>query len=480
MVFLFMSKVRKTQSPDVSVLISGDRVPRDSGGTTRIHAGAVRKSGGDTSDPPISSDVYIPLRIKLALSFSFLIILMTGVAALYLVRHENSLLRLEAEKRLVSLTENLATNARDPLLSGNELRLGPVIESTVRDADVSYAYVMDHEGALLYHSDPGRMANGGGNAKSAEPPRGVIERRKEILVEGVKIGTAVVGMNIAYIQEAVSSAVYGVLLLLLVTTGAGIVGIFLLAGFHMKKIERLLHAVVEVGEGDLSARVETGGHDEIGLLARHFNTMVSRIETVHGDLERNFRETISALAAAVEARDAYTRGHCDRVARISEALGVRLGLPRETLDELRLAAILHDIGKIGTGQEVLVKTGPLEEDERCLMEEHSEVGSRILSSLSLLRDVGVYVRHHHERFDGTGYPDGLKGEAIPLPARIIALADAFDAMRTDRAYRTALNKGETLDRIRADSGTQFDPALVAAFMEMDKDGIIDRIWSDVP
>jgi len=482
-IFMVMSKVRKPATQAVSIAFNahatlhGTAASRTAPDATQ---GQSRdRTAGPAKEEP-ASDLYFPLRIKLAVSFSVLVLLMTGVAAWYLVRHENDLLRREAGKRLVSLTENLATNAQDPLLSGNELRLGPVIESTVQDEDVTYAYVMNHEGAILYHSEPGKMTGNNPPEESADPPRGVIEHRKPISVEGVKIGTAVVGMSIGYIQKAIESAIYGVLFLLLGTTAAGIVGIFLLSGYHMKKIERLLHAVVEVGEGHLNARVEAGGNDEIGLLAKHFNTMVSRIETAHGELERTFRETISALAAAVEARDSYTRGHCGRVARISERLGLRLGLDRETLDELELAAILHDIGKIGTGEHVLAKTGPLERDERGMMEKHPEVGSRILSSLSLLQKVGVYVRHHHERFDGTGYPDGLKGAAIPLPARIIALADAYDAMRTDRAYRRALSKSETLDRIRADSGTQFDPTLVAAFMEMDKDGVIDRIWSEVP
>jgi putative nucleotidyltransferase with HDIG domain len=255
-------------------------------------------------------------------------------------------------------------------------------------------------------------------------------------------------------------------------------GIFLLTGIHINRVELLEKAVQALGSGDLKVRVDDRSMDEVGRLSRGFNEMVSQLHRARKEIEKNFKETISALAEAVEAKDAYTRGHCDRVARISVAIAKRAGLDTACCLELELAAILHDVGKIGVGEGVVGKLGPLSKDETRDMRHHPEIGARILSPLSSLQSVGLYVRHHHEHYDGTGYPDGLKGDEISLPARIIQLADAFDAMTTDRPYREALTRKETFQRIREGRGKQFDPRIVDFFFALDKDGYIDAIYGE--
>jgi len=206
--------------------------------------------------------------------------------------------------------------------------------------------------------------------------------------------------------------------------------------------------------------------------------MVTQLHTTRKQIEKNFKETISALAEAVEAKDAYTRGHCDRVARVSVALAKRVGLDAALCMELELAAILHDVGKIGVDEGVVGKFGPLSQDEARNMRHHPEIGARILSPLSSLQKVGLYVRHHHEHYDGTGYPDGQEGDEIPLPSRIIMLADAFDAMTTDRPYRKALTRKEAFQRIGQGRGKQFDPRIVDLFFALDGDGFIDAVYGD--
>lgn len=182
------------------------------------------------------------------------------------------------------------------------------------------------------------------------------------------------------------------------------------------------------------------------------------------------RETLlgitMAFAEALEKRDNYTGGHTRRVCEYSMAIARRLELPAEQLEELRLSAILHDIGKIGVADRILQKPGKLEEDEFAEMNRHPVLGSEILEHVKSLRAMIGGVRHHHEKFDGSGYPDRKKGTEIPLIARIIAVADAFDAMTSNRPYRKALSRETALNELVTFSGRQFDPQVVEAFLEI--------------
>ena len=173
----------------------------------------------------------------------------------------------------------------------------------------------------------------------------------------------------------------------------------------------------------------------------------------------------AALAQAVDAKDAGTRNHSETVADLCAAMGARLGLSGEALERLRIAGLLHDVGKIGVSDAILGKRGALQPGEREEIELHTSVGHSILTSAELHREA-VWVLHHHERFDGTGYPTGLAGEAIPLESRIIAVADAFEAMTGSRPYRQALTPEEALAELGANSGVQFDPVCVRALDEL--------------
>jgi len=173
---------------------------------------------------------------------------------------------------------------------------------------------------------------------------------------------------------------------------------------------------------------------------------------------------IHCLAASIDARDSYTWGHSERVARIAVALGRHLGLPRAALSDLYVAGLLHDIGKLATPDEILQKNGPLTEAEFAKVKEHPVVGEALLTRVDALNHIRPVVRHHHERYDGCGYPDRLEGERIPLLARIMAVADSFDAMNSDRPYRKALDR-ERIDQCMLDgSGKAWDPRVVRVFL----------------
>jgi diguanylate cyclase (GGDEF)-like protein/putative nucleotidyltransferase with HDIG domain len=196
-----------------------------------------------------------------------------------------------------------------------------------------------------------------------------------------------------------------------------------------------------------------------------YRTSPSRLKTLLVD--ESF-EAIEALSAAVDAKDSNTQGHSEAVTAYAVALARRLGLSESELENVRAAALLHDIGKIGMPDAILKKPGALEQGEWEVVESHTEVGSHILEKIQQLKAIIPGVRHHHERFDGMGYPTGLQGAQIPLTARIIALADSFDAMVSDRSYRKAMSKQQAMEEIERCAGTQFDPQLVKLFI-----GVLD-------
>jgi HD-GYP domain-containing protein (c-di-GMP phosphodiesterase class II) len=175
---------------------------------------------------------------------------------------------------------------------------------------------------------------------------------------------------------------------------------------------------------------------------------------------------LASLSRAIEARDPYTRGHSDRVTEIAEAVARRLGWSEERLALLRLGGPLHDVGKLGISNALLAKPGRLNAGELDQIREHPRLGARILLRIAVFRAAIPYVLYHHERWDGRGYPTGRAGEEIPLEARVLAVADAFDAMTSDRPYRRALDHEEAVAEVARCAGTQFDPAIVEVFLEL--------------
>jgi HD-GYP domain-containing protein (c-di-GMP phosphodiesterase class II) len=190
---------------------------------------------------------------------------------------------------------------------------------------------------------------------------------------------------------------------------------------------------------------------------------------MYGKLRELFFGTVRALIAAIEAKDPYTCGHSERVARIGQRIGVQMGLSESDLGDIYLAGLLHDIGKIGVRDETLLRPGALTASEIAELQQHTVIGDRMISNIRQLDHLRPGVRNHHERFDGQGYPDGLAGEAIPLVARVLAVADACDAMMTDRPYRRALPK-DRIDAIMCEgSARMWDPAIIRHFMACRRD-----------
>ena len=258
----------------------------------------------------------------------------------------------------------------------------------------------------------------------------------------------------------------------------------LLAGFYFAKkltqpVQELAAGAQRIAAGNFSRRIRVIGHTELGELGVSFNQMTDQVERYIRDLQRSANEnrelfigTVKALAAAIDGKDPYTRGHSERVSRFSMAIAQGMGLPVDEIEKIRISALLHDVGKISIDDNILKKPSGLTDEEFEIMKTHPQKGYKIMSQVPAMREFlpGMYM--HHEMIDGKGYPQGLKGDEIPLMARIVSVADAFDAMTTDRPYQNAMKFEDALWRIKSLMGTRYDPRVVAAFIAACESGQI--------
>jgi HD-GYP domain-containing protein (c-di-GMP phosphodiesterase class II) len=255
---------------------------------------------------------------------------------------------------------------------------------------------------------------------------------------------------------------------LVVTFAALILGYLFAVGISTP-IRALASSTRAISRGEFHERATVSGAAEISELAQTFNNMADDIESFIARLKQAAQEnhdlflgSIRMLAAAIDEKDPYTRGHSDRVAKYSMLLGQQMGLSVADLDRLRIASLLHDVGKIGVDDRVLKKPGSLTPEEFEVMKQHPTKGANIMRPVAQLKDMLPGIELHHEHVDGRGYPHGLKGEAIPLMARVIAVADTLDAMTTNRPYQSAMELEDALRHIRKVTGTKFDSRVVDA------------------
>jgi len=244
-------------------------------------------------------------------------------------------------------------------------------------------------------------------------------------------------------------------------------------------VRELASAAHRISSGDFSQRIEVSSRTELGDLGNSFNLMTDQIEAFIKDLQRSSQEnrelfigTVKALAAAIDGKDPYTRGHSERVSRFSVAIAQRLNLPDDEVEKIRISALLHDVGKIGIDDNILKKPAALTDEEYEIMKKHPQKGYKIMSQIPAMKEFlpGMYM--HHEMVDGRGYPQGLKSDEIPLMGKIVAVADTFDAMTTDRPYQKAMQFEDALLRIESFIGTRYDPEVVGAFAAACREGQI--------
>ena len=378
---------------------------------------------------------------------------------------------------------------------GAVVSLDPVLarlrDTSVRDRTV---YVVDGDGHIVVYPDTGELVPGRDVssmfrvvAQFRELPHGLRTTETLRLSRPEKKGTvemigtystipelrwAVIAQrNLdkarldAGVQELTTQALRFVVGVTFVALALG----YLFALGITTPIRGLVHSTRAISRAEFHERAEVRGTAEISELAETFNHMAGDIEryverlTVAAQENRElFLGSIRMLAAAIDEKDPYTRGHSGRVAKYSVIMGEGIGLPADELDRLRISALLHDVGKIGVDDHVLKKPGKLTDEEFDLMKQHPTKGANIMRPVAQLKEMLPGIELHHERIDGLGYPYGLRGEEIPLMARIIAVADTFDAMTTNRPYQSAMDLDHVMKRIREFAGNRFDPKIVDA------------------
>lgn len=366
------------------------------------------------------------------------------------------------------------------------LNLGP-IEKRLREngSGGQYSVLFDQDLQIVGSSEPGRR----GRKMTLSPLVSDFRRspvRLTRIYEDAEDKDSVVGSvapisltNWGILVERSSTDAFRPVRVMLirtvvVTAIAGLAALALglfLARRLIGPIQRLDRVSSAIAEGNLTVRAPVTGSAELAHLAGNFNNMAGNIEALVRRLRQALRqnqelflETIRTLAAAIDAKDPYTRGHSERVSSYSMAIARHLGLGPDEVFRVRIAAILHDVGKLGIQEGILNKPGGLTEDEFAIMKQHPEIGSQIMAPIRALRDIIPGIRNHHETWDGNGYPDGLAGEEIPLVARIIGAADTFDAMTTTRPYQKAATLDFVLEKMLTMSGTRFFPPVVSALM----------------
>ena len=352
------------------------------------------------------------------------------------------------------------------------------------------AYVVDNAGRLVTSYDPDKVAgmdmvaipivqkflDWQGRARVAETSLFPLQKGNQtVMMLGTYSPTQKLGWGVI-VQRKTSDAYVTVFEMRRQTFQLGLllVVLSLVIGFLAAKaitypIDLLTRTARSIAQRDFTQRAEIRSHTEIGELADTFNQMAEDIQRYIGNLkmasEQNrqlFIDSIEMIAAAVDAKDPYTKGHSGRVAQFSVILARELGLPEEEVDKIRISATLHDVGKIGIEDRVLKKPGVLTNEEFEIMKRHTVMGYEIVRQVKQLTEMLPGIRWHHEALNGRGYPDGIKGDELPLMVRIISVADTFDAITTDRPYQAGSEFPKALEILRKHAGTKYDPIVVDA------------------
>jgi HD-GYP domain-containing protein (c-di-GMP phosphodiesterase class II) len=346
--------------------------------------------------------------------------------------------------------------------------------------------VVDHSGEVIFSSEVERMRRSAANNPLvsqflAAPVRLTKTYRDPLRFSGGEVlgslcpmerpaWAVVTARDVELAFAAVNSMARRTLVLGLVTGIIATLAGVLLARRITSPLRSLAEVTTAVAGGDFTRRVPVMSRNELGQLGENFNFMSTEIERFIKSLKEALREneellvdSIRALAAAIDAKNPYTRGHSERVSSYAVAVAKHYGLKGRELKRVEIAALLHDVGKIVIEDAVLLKPGALSDAEFAQMRSHTVKGAAIINPMKRLRDMLPGIRSHHEDWSGGGYPDGLKGEQIPLLARIIAAADVFDAMTTDRPYQKGMALDSAAERLRSMAGKRLDPAVVDAF-----------------
>lgn len=427
------------------------------------------------------------IRVKVSLLVLLLLVSTTLIFYLITVRIVNNRVLDELIKRAESLSRSMASTAGYSLLSQDLLGLDNIVfRIKSSNPDIESVALINTESQIIVHSDIKK------SGESFSPAEGIVFKQEPDGTEIKEIsgtsgtffqvsspirfmdkhlGAVIVDLNKSVLITAQEEARQKIAFAFAAILLLGIASSLVISSFLTKPIQELSIGVAEIKEGKRRRPLRIYSRDELGRLTQSFNEMTAlitaqqdKLSTYAQDLEDAYVSTVRVLAAAIDARDTYTLGHSTRVAQLSVEMGKEIGLTSAELEDLEIACLFHDVGKIKIPDAILLKKGKLDTLEHREMTRHTEYGTEILSKAPSLLKYIPAVRHHHEWYDGTGYPDGISGDKIPLAAAIISLADVYDAMTSDRPYREALTEEEACRKIKELAGRQFSPDLVKIFL----------------
>jgi HD-GYP domain-containing protein (c-di-GMP phosphodiesterase class II) len=410
------------------------------------------------------------IKFKLSALFCSATITLSIMGGVTFFDYKKEFLLNQLKEKAGSLSKNLAINAGSAVLAGDEMQLSVLVFTELKNPAVLSAAILDHEGKALIHSDIKKIRNSvlAGHAVLKEPDipeKNQLKEIRPILVNGKKIGTALLTMDISPVLKKTDTLKKGLFTATLLFSGFACYIIIHVIGNLLEPLRELSQAAVKIGQGDLSVRVHEYGGEELRKLSTVFNKMAQGLDQASQSAEEGYLQSVMALSAAVEASDPYTRGHCDRVAYYSEQIALHMGMDKASVKKLVLAGQLHVLGKIGVDKKILCKPGRLDSDEFNHIARHPMIAWEILEPVLFLAKEREIIIVHHERFDGKGYPNGLNGNQISRSGKILAVADCYDAMTSNRPYRRHMEEKKALNIIKKERGRQFDPGIVDAFLE---------------
>ena len=431
---------------------------------------------------------FFTLRAKMALFIVVLLLVTATLFSLLTIQSMNRHILEEVIKRAESLCKSTAALAPYSLLSGDLLGTDNIVSKVKSaNADIEYVAITNPEMKILAHTEvakrgetylfsPRDLVKGSDDGMRVyevqSPADRLIEVVAPIVFDNKLMGHVVIGINKSVLYHAKAETRRSIAAGFGITMILGVGCILVLSSFITQPIEELARGVNELKKGRRS-KLRIYSHDELGKLTESFNQMTelitsqqARLGSYAAELEEAYVSTVKVLAAAIDARDPFTLGHSTRVSNLCVRMGIALSLSRQELEDLEIASLFHDVGKLKTPDLVLLKDGPLDPQEHHEIANHSENGAAILGRAPSLQKYMPAVRHHHEWYNGDGYPDGLREDDIPLHAAIIAIADAYDAMTSARPYKEALSREEALKELSIFSGRQFNPRLVDVFHQV--------------
>jgi HD-GYP domain-containing protein (c-di-GMP phosphodiesterase class II) len=414
------------------------------------------------------------LRAQFIIMAVVLVIVTVLGSSLFFTQKGRSDLEQEMTRHGATIARNLATISVDAIINGDYLALATYVESVMKNDGVMYAMVVDDKGKILADNQIQRIGN-----QYLEPPGVRPISNEPVLIQphrdesgqavidisvavrlrnNVRIGAVRIGMSQKSIDDLIARAIRESLAIAfgLFLIGA-VIAVFIVT-WMLRPLRDLMIGVNAIGAGDLNYTIAPRGSLELKTLAQAFNDMARHVKGFYVGMLR-------AMAKTLESRDAFLVGHDQRVAEYAARCAQAVRLSPEEIENVRLAAQVQNLGLIAVPDSILQNTGRLSAQEYEILKMHPLKGAEILSQVQAFRGMVPLVIAHHERFDGTGYPHGIRGKDIPIGARILAVADAFDAMISQQRHRPPVSPEEAVAELKKMAGTQFDPEVVEIFIK---------------